>query len=345
MKKIFKTMLAVALAIVLLVPAQAFAAELKMEMPVKKTLTLTEDKEKVVLPEMKFTFSLVADETAVGPYAEDGKTPLYVGNAELLKLASNAIDFNNETPFENMKATKETKLVVDETTLAKDEIIPGIYRYVLTEDAAPEIDGLTGDQTRYVIDVYVFLQDGKKVASIVSYKLAEGEKIEDTKKSEPSFGDDTEDTTDDGTNTYTTNPVKVTKKIAGTGADMAKEFEFTIIVTGAEGETYLTSDPNVKLTTGVATTVKLGHEKSIEVYGLSPADKYEISEKAENYTQSNSGDPLTGAIGTEAKDITVTNTLDANVPTGVIETIAPFAVMIIAALGFALVYFRKRQDA
>lgn len=123
---------------------------------------------------------------------------------------------------------------------------------------------------------------------------------------------------------------------------MSAKFEFTITVKGAEGEKYATNK-GVVFESGIPQTVILGHDESIVIYGLSENDTYTVVENDPGEYTATGEVKEALAMGKDDKTVTVINTLDTTIPTGVIETVAPFALMIVAALGFAVVYFRKRN--
>ena len=317
MKNTLKSVLAIALAILLLVPTVAFAQETEEPAAVTtsgkvvKTLVLDDN---VVVPTVGFDFELTP--ATVEADLKENNIPVYAGNHALLTLEATTLNFVNDP----RELTKETKLVLGDPT----NLTPGKYRYTLKETPGT-YDGITYDTTEYTLDVWVSLDEaGNKVANLVAYKGT-------GKVADVTFE-----------NTYTTKNLTVKKVIAGNAADFNKKFKFTVTVNGAEGETYATSTDDI-LTTGAPFTIELGHDETFEVYGLSPADTYTVTEDFENYTQEVEG-AQEGTL-TENGTVTFTNTLSSDIPTGVIETIAPFAIMIVVALGFAVLYFRRRQEA
>lgn len=317
MKNTLKSVLAIALAILLLVPTVAFAQETEEPAAVTtsgkvvKTLVLDDN---VVVPTVGFDFVLTP--ATVEADLKENNIPVYAGDPALLTLEAPTLNFVNDP----RELTKETNLELGDAT----DLTPGIYRYTLKETPGT-YDGITYDTTEYTLDVWVSLnEEGNKVANLVAYKGT-------GKVADVTFE-----------NRYTTKNLTVKKVIAGNAADFNKNFKFTVTVNGAEGETYATSTDNILLT-GVPFTIELGHDEAFEVYGLSPADTYTVTEDFENYTQTVDG--ATEGSLTENRTVTFTNTLSSDIPTGVIETIAPFAIMIVVALGFAVLYFRRRQEA
>ena len=135
------------------------------------------------------------------------------------------------------------------------------------------------------------------------------------------------------TNTYTKNPgnLELTKKVAGEGADTAKEFEFTIELTapaggtlaesykytktGVDGEQTLTLSRTDENTKATITEVKLKAEDVYTIIGLPAGTSYKITESdysSEGYSSSLPAEGQSGMItgGTTAKEsVEVTNTL------------------------------------
>ena len=135
------------------------------------------------------------------------------------------------------------------------------------------------------------------------------------------------------TNTYTKNPgdLELTKKVAGDGADTAKEFEFTIELTAPDGKTLAETYKYTK--TGVAgeqtltlsrtdgntkatvTGIKLKADDVYTIQGLPAGTTYKITEtdySSDGYSSSLSSEGQSGTItgGTTAKEsVEVTNTL------------------------------------
>ncbi|MGF0039257.1 QVPTGV class sortase B protein-sorting domain-containing protein [Peptoniphilaceae bacterium SGI.131] len=319
MKRISKLFLLAALAVALLLPVNVRAAN---GPEVTKTLVKTE--EKAITPTANFEFVLVPATVAEG--TKIGNVPVQAGKKDLL-------DFK---PNNFVSYTAETELVKKLNLWLADDLssfIPGIYRYDLSENKGT-VDGMTYDETKYTVDVYVTLENGQKQAKAVVYKgegKTDASQINDG-KSNIEFK-----------NTYKTHKLTVKKVIEGNAADMGKKFKFTITVNGADGEKYATNKENLTLTSGQAANVELGHNESIEIMGLSEKDTYTVTEDSQNYTSE--GQVSTAqAMGNADKTVTVKNSLTTEVPTGVVETVAPFVVLIGLSLVFAAFYFKKKKN-
>lgn len=216
---------------------------------------------------------------------------------------------------------------------------PGIYRYIVTETVkAPTagIDGMTLASAKTLL-VYVEQVDG--VNSIAAV-IVDGATEEN--KSDFTF-----------TNTYDTNNVTVKKVISGNQANMSGEWEFEITVTGQTGEKFATSKDGVVLESGVPTKVKLGHNQTITIYGLSAKDTYTVKETYANtdgYETKIDGVKTANGVATgnaKEKDVSIvyTNTKQITTPGGVIMTIAPYALMLVLAGAFAVVFLSRRNRA
>ena len=154
------------------------------------------------------------------------------------------------------------------------------------------------------------------------------------------------------TNTYATNNMTVKKVITGNQANLSGEWEFEITVSGQAGEKFATSK-DVVLESGVPTKVKLGHNQTITIYGLSESDTYTVKEVKANtdgYVTTINGEATdNGETSGNAKaaDVSIEykNKKDIATPGGVIMTIAPYALMVVLAGAFAVVFLSRRNRA
>lgn len=324
MKKAIKSMkvlFAIALAIILSVPANSFAADGEGTVNSKKaqiTKTINVE-ENVLVPASKFEFEV----SPLTPLNAEKYQEITVQEDKLNLLKGGEISF---TQGDESK-TKTLDLTVGDLS----NVTPGVYKYQVKESTPTEkVDGMIYDSQSYELYLIVTQEKEGKVANYV---------IKDAKNDAK--------TKLDFTNTYQTSNLTVKKIIEGNAADMSKKFNITITVNGVEGETYATNKDGVTFKSGEAKDIELGNDESIIIYGLSPEDTYTVVEKEDvkgDYTAKNEVETAE-KMGENDKTVTITNELKATVPTGLIETIAPFAIMILVALGLGLVYFRKRQEA
>lgn len=228
----------------------------------------------------------------------------------------------------------------------------GVYHYVVEEKSTPAYDGITYDTAKRDLYIYVVRENGQLVVKYAIMKNG-------TDKS-------TGFVNDYGKTNEKIHKVTVTKEVTGLLADKNKEFEFTVSVKGAAGEKYkvgykVTADAAEEVTyvDSTETTdaegivkerkIKIKDTGCIVIYGLSKTDVYTVNEKdysSEGYTTENRKN--SGSI-TEGKDgdvnITVENKYDTVTPGGVIMTIAPYALMVVLAGAFAVVFLSRRNRA
>lgn len=296
-----------ALAMVLAMAVSVFAVNASAAGTVNKsqdvtiTKNITTANEKVRVPGATNTFTITAGDP-------DSSRNIYAGEMEAISQAANDIVFT-----EGGGKTGNTTFTITAEKFTK----PGIYRYIVTETVkAPTagIDGMTLASAKTLL-VYVEQVDG--VNSIAAV-IVDGATEEN--KSDFTF-----------TNTYDTNNVTVKKVISGNQANMSGEWEFEITVTGQTGEKFATSKDGVVLESGVPTKVKLGHNQTITIYGLSAKDTYTVKETYANtdgYETKIDGVKTANGVATgnaKEKDVSIvyTNTKQITTPGGVIMTTTP----------------------
>lgn len=225
---------------------------------------------------------------------------------------------------------------------------PGIYRYKITQ-TPPELDGLNVVYKELFLDVYVENGNSGLVAKgcTLSTAAGSGSKISGFE------------------NKYVTHKLTITKVVAGNQGDKNKDFEFTVTIKGADGETYKYGTVKNGVTTMNQTTTKSGatftetlkHGESVIVYGLSSEDKFAVTEadyhgdgyktsyKIGDGTNSTEGSSIAEeAIGAYDTTVIFTNTKDATVPTDVIRTVAPYVAIVAFAAVMGVVFFRPRRN-
>lgn len=92
------------------------------------------------------------------------------------------------------------------------------------------------------------------------------------------------------------------------------------------------------------------YDETVTIYGLSANDEYQVTEDDANTdgyttTYESCNEDEAGAMGTDDVTATVTNTRETTPPTGVIMTIAPYALMVVLAGAFAVVFLTRRNRA
>ena len=254
--------------------------------------------------------------------------------------------------------TKTTSLTVGKEVLIKAG--PGIYRYKVTETAVDGDTGVTKSSAEYYVDVYVaYVTKGEgeaatqvlQVIGAEALAVTKNGEVESTAKSDLEF-----------TNVYDSLTMTVTKKVTGGMGNKAHEWEIEVTVWGNDStKTFATdktdaSGKNIILTSGVAHKFYLADGQSVKIYGLSKDDTVTVKETDEMATRDgyNISGQLTTVddagkgttkITTENQNVTIENKLPTVSPTGVIMTIAPYALMVVVAGAFAVVFLSRRNRA
>lgn len=234
---------------------------------------------------------------------------------------------------------------------------PGVYRYVITESGTNQ--AVTNDEasTRN-LDVYVIDKEG--ALEIGGYFLNAG--------SEKSEG---------FTNTYDTSNLTISKTVTGNQGSRDKYFKFTVEIknavagtkydvdlTNAEvnpvknaGTSYtsMTNPTTITAESGTVTTdFYLKHGQSIVIKGLAKETTFKVTEAEENYTPSVEVDGVkTENYNTTDKKMVAstnitaayTNDRSGTIPTGVLMTVTPFAVLtLLGGFGAAKIVMKKRRE-
>lgn len=270
-------------------------------------------------------------ESATAP-AYTGYTPRTSANP-LIGLTDNQIE------IEAGQTTGSEQITVNQD--AVDQAQPGVYRYQIKEEASG-IAGMTDDTRTFDVDVFVTSENGK--GRKIAYYIVSV----DGQKSELKF-----------TNTLSLKDLTVSKVVTGNQADLSDEFDFSFTVTPASGSTNTSvrynydGKENQAVTTGQEVKLEgVGNGDNFVITGLAEGDSVTITEtdtQNRGYTTTYKVDNETAQDGTTAKvtgknsKVEFTNTRSADIPTGLIENIAPF-VIAIAAAGFILfIYFKNNK--
>lgn len=240
-------------------------------------------------------------------------------------------------------------LNVDQTKL--NNLLPGVYRFNITESDT-SVAGIEKDGRTLALDVFITSEDGENRIAKYYVVSAEGN------KTDLAFD-----------NKLTTTDLTLTKRVTGNQANKSDVFDFTIKVTSTTDKTISYTYTNADNPSGQTATLKtntdqtlqkIGDANTIKFEGLSNGDKVLISEKDTNnyggyratatYADTKLVDdkelPVTEAEFTVSDgntEIAWENNRSADIPTGLIENIAPF-VIAIAAAGFILfIYFKNNK--
>ncbi|MEE1264610.1 QVPTGV class sortase B protein-sorting domain-containing protein [Ruminococcus sp.] len=236
---------------------------------------------------------------------------------------------------------------------------PGVYRFVINE-TNNNLPGVTYDSnpTRY-LDVFV-VADDNNVLSVNSYVLRDaatdigtnGEYVEDPGVKSSGY-----------TNSLTQYNFDFSKTISGNQGDKNKRFNFTLNITGANPGTYpiiandVEGNPTSIIvgTDGTASAqYSLTNGSTVQVIGLNQGAVCTVTEDAEDYTATHSLDGNEAVSGNSSGAVTLnsdhsvafTNTRNGVIPTGVIMTIAPFAIgiCVFGAIIIFIICRRKRRN-
>lgn len=277
--------------------------------------------------------------------------PATAGVEGAVSLSPSSVNYSAEGLSSEDNADGVTKTITAQMSVSlvtSRFAAPGIYRYKITQ-TPPELDGLNVVYKELFLDVYVENGNSGLVAKgcTLSTAAGSGSKISGFE------------------NKYVTHKLTITKVVAGNQGDKNKDFEFTVTIKGADGETHKYGTVKNGVTTMNQTTTKSGatftetlkHGESVIVYGLSSEDKFAVTEadyhgdgyktsyKIGDGTNSTEGSSIAEkAIGNSDTTVIFTNTKDVTVPTDVIRTVVPYAAIVAFAAVMGVVFFRPRRN-
>ena len=166
------------------------------------------------------------------------------------------------------------------------------------------------------------------------------------------------------------------KEVSGNQASKDKYFAFTVKLTGAPaGTVYAVDLSDADATSGTSaatiaanagktnpTTLTVGedgtaiavfylqHGQEITIKGIGKDVKYDVTENAEDYKSTAAGvtdydDPVSGTIDATDLNTSYLNTRNGVIPTGVIMTVAPFAVVtLLGGAGAVTILMKKKKQ-
>lgn len=178
-------------------------------------------------------------------------------------------------------------------------------------------------------------------------------------------------------NTYTVGQLNVTKSVTGKLADKSAQFDMTVTFTSDKpvksiiavkdnkdnAGTTTQIDANSWTLTGdkyVATAnIKVSDTETVNITGIPTGVTYKVEEDAKHLVGSdgfdansasdtdytvNYGDNQEGTISTDTTTVTVTNTKDASVDTGISLDSVPFILILAVCAGAAILFVTKRRS-
>lgn len=244
---------------------------------------------------------------------------------------------------------------------------PGVYRYVITESGTNQAVTNDADATR-TVDVYVQETDaGLNIAGYVLHAADDAVATDGTNPAGKSQG---------FTNAYDTSNLTIRKEVNGNQGSRDKYFKFTVKITGAvEGTVYnvVTKGADSTVASNSATdaayagktnptsiTVGKGGSASVDFYlhhgqqvviqGIAKDTKYDVSEVAEDYVSQPAGvvnynDGVKGTVASDDLKTSYLNTRGGAIPTGVMMTVAPFAVVtLLGGAGVVTMTMKKKRQ-
>lgn len=213
----------------------------------------------------------------------------------------------------------------------------GVYSYTITETTGTTA-GVAYDSKSVTMKVTVVNNNtgGFEIAAVSFTK--DGKKLANN---EAAFN-----------NTYTANKLSISKTVAGNLGDKSKYFDFTVTLTGKEGETYTLpatitggSDGSGKeenVAISGTTTFKLKHGDTITIENLPEGVSYKVEEATpSDYTMNATGQE--GTMDAEAKTAAFTNTKTGDIDTGVYLDNLPYILVFAGVLAIAAVFIVRRR--
>lgn len=336
---------------------QAFAAE-GVEEPTSNLTKVITKEANVYTPNTTFTFKIksgtaeaaTADKDAIYEGPAGG---IYFVNQQGTSIGDTA-EITSVPTLTDAVSQSGTEVTVGTAKIEYDLskfTEPGIYRYEVSESQG-SYEGIKYDTSVKYFDVYVVSDDDGNLS--VNYAAF-------IDKNDPKVKDDGTFTNDYSSKHDTLKDLEIKKEVTGNqGNKTTKAFQFNIKVEGASGEKYnlLLPDGTFKeMTSGTATTISLKNGQVAKIYGLSTNDVCTVTEddySSDGYTTTINGEETREASGkistiagtTDNKGdvkVTVVNDKSTVSPTGIVMMVAPYVILVAAALVAGLLFFRKRR--
>ena len=219
---------------------------------------------------------------------------------------------------------------------------PGIYYFRITE-VIGNVAGVSYTGGSKILAVYKYSNGTNKCMFVNDKK---------TDKIDGTFDNSYENKAD----------LTIAKTVEGEMGNKNMDFQFTLkindTVAANKQVTKVAADGTEStISTDDAGHFTLKHGEKIVVKDLEAMDTYEVTENTyAGYTTSVNGSPNTltnssnmtkseNELTSAAKDVAYVNTYTATTPTGVIMNIAPYALMVVLAGAFAVVFLTRRNRA
>ncbi len=303
--------------------------------------------ENAMVPTVMFNYSIAPADSS--ECASTSGMPVTPGVPDAVSLSPDSVNYSDKKlKLEKADGTTTITAPLSAVLDVSKFRAPGIYRYKITQQK-PALDGLNVTNGALFLDVYVENNGTGYVVKgcTLSAEAGSGKK------------------TDGFVNDYATHKLTIKKIVAGNQGDKNKDFQFTVSLSGATGETYKyvkvkkdgTSTSGDVANSGSTVSVNLRDGDYIIFYGLSSEDTYAVTEgdyKKEGYetsykigetgNETKSNTISAKGIGTSDITVTFTNTKEATVPTDAIRTVVPYAAIVAFAAVMGVVFFRPRRN-
>ena len=258
---------------------------------------------------------------------------------------------------------------------------PGIYRYVITESGNNQAITNDADLTR-VVDVYVHDKSDAmhKKLEIAGYVLHSNVNDAPTVNMDAPSGEfgstgSYVSTKSQGfTNEYTTHDLTIKEEVTGNQASRDKYFKFTVNITNAVAGTkydvdiakadatvsknaatldeYEGKSNPTSITVGpdgnATADFYLQHGQEVKINGIADTTSYNWTQVEEDYKKDAAAsvgytDEIKASIKKDSKT-SFKNTRNGQIPTGVIMTVAPFAVVtLVGGIGLVTMVMKKNK--
>lgn len=363
--KRFKKVLAILMATALIMGFAAISAAAATsytaiggEATITKNLVVESDAN---IPDITFTYTI----TRGTPVAATGNTieilasntTATIGNAEFTN--ADTASTSSGTPTNNGDTTKKYASKAVTVTFPDGSFDkPGVYRYVINEVDGGK-PGVTYDTTARYLDVFVVADDAN-VLTVDSYVLRSSATTIDL---DGHYTSESDVKSTGYTNTVTQYNFDFSKTISGNQGDKNKRFTFTLSISNAIPGVYpvqandVTGDPSTITVASdgtVTATYDLTNGSTLKVLNLNQGAVCTVSEDAQDYTASHIIDNGSTVSGGNSGAITLTdanhsvaftNTRNGIIPTGILLTVAPFAIgiMLFGSIIVFMIAKRRRE--
>ena len=327
MKKILSIMFAIILA--LSMGTVALAEEEKYEdmsnVTITKVYELTNPG--TISPAETFTFSELKNFSVTD--AAEGVTTDNMPTPTISSISYNLGDAGSD----NMSKTAFI-------TLPDDYSSVGVYTYTFTENPG-ETAGVTYYDKEIKLVVTVLQgENGKLRVAAVHTETEGGEKA------------------DNFPNVYSAGSLAITKVVTGNMGDQSKYFNVTVTLNGEEGKEYAESyavtggsfsgnPESIKI--DVPTEFQLKHGDTITIENLPYGVTYTVVEddyKTEGYREAQIDfKDKNKTIDTASDTVTITNTKNQDVDTGILLDNVPYVLLLACVFGGMSVFFAKRRGS